>query len=75
MWVNIYQDGQATSAAVYIPMLLVACGTGAYFGHRLGIKAQIKFKANLKAYFDQDKRLHSDPQENGEENSKQNEYL
>lgn len=73
IWVNIYQDGTATSPTVYIPMLLVACGTGAYFGHRLGLKAQVKFQDNLKAYFDQDKRLHSDPAETEEENSKQNE--
>lgn len=73
IWVYIYQDGAATSPAVYIPMLLVACGTGAYFGHRLGLKAQIKFQENLKAYFEQDERLHSDPQPKEEEkNSNKN---
>lgn len=70
VWVNIYQDGTATSPAVFIPMLLVACGTGAYFGNRLGLKAQISFQENLKAYFEQDKRLHSDSEKNKEENSK-----
>jgi hypothetical protein len=70
IWVYIYQDGTATSPTVYIPMLLVACGTGAYFGNRLGLKAQIKFRENLKAYFEQDKRLHSDSLENEEDNSK-----
>lgn len=69
IWVYIYQDGGATSPTVYIPMLLVACGTGAYFGHRLGLKAQIKFQENLKAYFEQDKRLHNDPQQNDEEDN------
>lgn len=73
IWVNVYQAGTATSPAVYIPMLLVACGAGAYFGHRLGLKAQIKFQENLEAYFAQDKRLHSDPQQNEEENFKSNE--
>jgi len=74
IWVFIYQGGTATSPSVYVPMLLVACGTGAYFGHRLGLKAQIKFQENLKAYFEQDKRLHSDPQvSNEDENSKSNE--
>lgn len=73
IWVNIYQDGTSTSPSVYIPMLLVACGAGAYFGHRLGLKAQIKFQKNLEAYFAQDQRLHSDPQENEEANIKSNE--
>jgi hypothetical protein len=73
IWVNVYQGGAATSPAVYIPMLLVACGTGAYFGHRLGLKAQLQFQENLRAYFEQDKRLHSDPSESEEKNSKQNE--
>lgn len=73
IWVFIYQEGTATSPSVYVPMLLVACGTGAYFGHRLGLKAQIKFQENLKAYFEQDRRLHQDPQVAEEdENSKQN---
>lgn len=75
VWVTIYQGGTATSPTVYIPMLLVACGTGAYFGNRLGLKAQITFQENLKAYFEQDKRLHSDPQEVEEENSKSNDLL
>jgi hypothetical protein len=34
------------------------------------LKAQIKFRENLKAYFEQDKRLHSDSLENEEDNSK-----
>lgn len=73
IWVFIYQEGTATSPSVYVPMLLVACGTGAYFGHRLGLKAQVKFQENLKAYFEQDKRLHQDPQVTEEdENSKSN---
>lgn len=73
VWVTIYQGGTATSPTVYIPMLLVACGIGAYFGNRIGLKAQITFQENLRAYFEQDKRLHSDPQEAEEENSKSNE--
>ncbi|HAH50637.1 MAG TPA: hypothetical protein DF712_04325 [Balneola sp.] len=69
VWVNLYQGGSATSPAVYVPMLLVAVGTGAYFGHRLGLKAQIKFQENLKAYFEQDRRLHSDPAKEEDETS------
>jgi predicted MFS family arabinose efflux permease len=72
VWVNIYQDGTATSPAIYVPMLLVAVGTGAFFGHRMGLKAQIKFQENLKAYFEQDKRLHSDPPQDEDENSTKN---
>jgi hypothetical protein len=72
IWVNVYQGGSATSPAVYVPMLLVAVGTGAYFGYRLGLKAQVKFQENLKAYFEQDKRLHSDPSEQEDESSKHN---
>ena len=60
VWVNIYQGGTATSPMVFVPMLLVACGTGAYFGHRLGIKAQLKFQENLRAYIEQDRRLHDE---------------
>ena len=73
IWVTMYQGGAATSPTVYILMLLVACGTGAYFGHRLGLKAQIQFQENLKAYFEQDSRLHNVPAETEEENSKQTE--
>ena len=72
VWVNIYQGGSATSPAVYVPMLLVAVGTGAYFGHRLGLKAQITFQENLKAYFEQDRRLHTDSANEEDEPSKNN---
>ncbi len=61
VWVYIYESGTATSPAVYVPMLLAACTTGAYFGHKLGLKAQIIFQKNLRAYFEQDRRLHEEP--------------
>jgi len=70
IWVSIYEGGTATPPTVYIPMLLVACGAGAYFGHRLGLKAQVKFQENLKAYIEQNRRLQEEPG-NNEENSKQ----
>lgn len=57
-WVTIFEDGNATSPIVYIPMIIVACATGAYFGHKMGLKAQIKFQENIKAYLEQDRRLH-----------------
>lgn len=73
VWVIIYQDGTATSPVVYIPMLIVACATGAYFGHRMGIKAQLKFQENLRAYLEQDRRLHDDTASEVVDNSNSNE--
>ncbi len=71
-WVSIYEGGTATSPTVYIPMLLVACGTGAFFGHRLGLKAQVKFQENLKAYLEQDRRLHEEAGNNEDQSNEKN---
>lgn len=65
VWVYLYQGGANASPLLYVMMLLIACGTGAYFGHRLGIKAQIQFQDDLKKHFEQEERLRSDsPQTN-----------
>lgn len=56
-WVLFYKGGQATNPVVFIPMLLAAVIGGAWFGNQLGLKAQVKFQEDLRAYFEREKRL------------------
>ncbi len=61
IWVNIFDAGLGASKLTFEFTVIVACALGAYFGHRSGQKAQIKFQQNLREYLDQDKEA---PEEN-----------
>ena len=56
-WVLVYEGGQATSPFLFISMLVIACGAGAWFGHNMGLKAQIKFQEDLRIYLEREERL------------------
>lgn len=52
IWIFIYQNAgfDLTNRMIYIITLIAACGLGAHFGHRAGLKAQIQFKQKLEEY-------------------------
>ncbi len=50
VWTKIYDTGLGESELTYLFTVIVACGLGAYFGHRTGLKAQAKFRKNLDDY-------------------------
>lgn len=54
VWVQIYDAGLGDSKLTFMFTIIVACGTGAYFGHRAGLKAQIKFQENMQEFLSQD---------------------
>lgn len=54
IWVQIYNAGLEDTKLVYMFTIIVACGLGAFFGHRAGLKAQLKFQEDLKAFLKQD---------------------
>ncbi|SMO57307.1 hypothetical protein [Gracilimonas mengyeensis] len=54
VWVKIFDAGLGQSELTYMFTVIVACGLGAYFGHRAGQKAQARFQQNLKEYLQQD---------------------
>lgn len=56
-WVLVYEGGEATSPFLFISMLIIACGAGAWFGHNMGLKAQIKFQDDLRIYLEREERL------------------
>lgn len=56
-WVLVYEGGEATSPFLFISMLVIACGAGAWFGHNMGLKAQIKFQEDLRIYLEREERL------------------
>ena len=60
VWVQIYDAGLGESQLTFLFTVIVACGLGAYFGHRAGLKAQIKFQQNLKEYLNQDEKTPDD---------------
>ncbi len=63
-WAFIYKGGEATSALVFVPMLAIACASGAWFGHKMGLKAQVKFQKDLKTYLEREERLSKPIQDN-----------
>ncbi len=63
-WAFIYKGGEATSPILFVSMLAIACGTGAWFGHKMGLKAQIKFQKDLQTYLEREERLSNPPQDN-----------
>ena len=56
-WSFVYTGEMGTPPVIFSIMLLIACGTGAFFGHRIGLKAQVKFQEQLRKYLEQDERL------------------
>lgn len=65
IWVNIFDAGLGELDLTFEFTVIAACALGAYFGHRSGQKAQIKFQQNLREYLDQDKEA---PEENLNQN-------
>ncbi|MBO6585118.1 MAG: hypothetical protein JJ953_03330 [Gracilimonas sp.] len=60
VWVQIYDAGLGDSRLTFMFTVIVACGSGAFFGHRAGLKAQAKFQKNLKEYLNQDEKTPDD---------------
>jgi hypothetical protein len=54
VWVQIYDAGLGNSKLTFMFTIIIACGTGAYFGHRAGLKAQAKFQENMQEFLNQD---------------------
>lgn len=50
VWTKIYETGLGESELTYLFTIIMACGIGAYFGHRTGLKAQVNFQKNLDEY-------------------------
>lgn len=59
IWIFIYQNTgfDLTNRVIYIAVLIFACGLGAHFGHRAGLKAQIQFRQKLEEYLRKSGRL------------------
>jgi hypothetical protein len=55
VWVQIFDAGLGESQLTFMFTVIIACGSGAFFGHRSGLKAQVKFQENLQEYLNQDK--------------------
>lgn len=64
IWVEIYDAGLTNAKLTFQFTVIVACGLGAFLGHRTGLKAQIKFQQNLQDYLDQDQKLHDNSNQN-----------
>ncbi len=60
IWLNIYQGEMATTPFVLVTLMLIACGAGAYFGHRMGLKAQVKFQQDMADYLARQGRIYDD---------------
>lgn len=59
VWVQIYDAGLADAKLTFQFVVIVACGLGAFFGHRAGLKAQIQFQKDLQEYLKQERNLHN----------------
>ena len=59
-WVHIYTGEMTVAPWTFGILILVSCFTGAYFGHRIGLKSQIRFREDLRKFFEQDGRLPED---------------
>ena len=64
IWVEIYDAGLTNAKLTFQFTVIVACGLGAFLGHRTGLKAQIKFQQNIQDYLDQDQKLHDNSNQN-----------
>ncbi len=63
-WAIIYKGGEATSPILFVPMLFIACACGSWFGHKMGLKAQIKFQHDLQTYLEREERLSNQSRDN-----------
>ncbi len=59
-WVHIYTGEMAMNPWSFGVMIVISCFTGAYFGHRIGLKAQIRFQEDMRKYLEQDEKLPDD---------------
>lgn len=59
VWVQIYNSGLGDSRLTFQFVVIVACGLGALFGHRAGLKAQIQFQKDLQEHLKQERNLHN----------------
>ncbi len=71
IWVQLYDAGLGDSKLTFMFTVIVACGLGAFFGHRTGLKAQVKFQENLREYLNQDEKS-PDENKNSQDNLNQN---
>ncbi|MEO1020898.1 MAG: hypothetical protein AAFW89_00025 [Bacteroidota bacterium] len=56
-WVFIYEAIYGSALFLFLATLMLACGAGAYAGHKIGLKAQIKFQEQIRKYLARDGRL------------------
>lgn len=60
-WVHIYETGlYGASFWLFIITTIFACGLGAYFGQRAGMKAQFAFHESMKKYYTEDEKVPDD---------------
>lgn len=64
IWVELYDAGLANATLTFQFTVIVACGLGAFLGHRTGLKAQIKFQQNLQDFLEQDQKNHDNSNQN-----------
>lgn len=54
IWIFIYQSGlDQAQQIMFAGITIFACGLGAYFGHKAGLKSQIRFQQQLAEYLNQ----------------------
>lgn len=61
VWVQIYDAGLGDTQMTFMFVVIVACGLGALFGHRAGLKAQVQFQKNIQEYLKKERNLHNNP--------------
>lgn len=60
VWVQLYDAGLGEFRLTFMFTIIIACGLGAFLGHRAGLKAQVEFQANLREYLNQDRKTPDD---------------
>lgn len=71
VWVQLYDAGLGEFRLTFMFTIIIACGLGAFWGHRAGLKAQAEFQANLREYLNQTQNS-PDDHENSKDNLNQN---
>ncbi len=71
LWVGITGAGLGDSKLVFMLTIIVGCALGAYFSHKAGLKAQVKFQDNMRQYINQDEKP-PDELKNSHENLNKN---
>ncbi|RNC83431.1 MAG: hypothetical protein ED557_11875 [Balneola sp.] len=63
IWIFIYDSPlDVQQRVVFAVVMVLACGSGAYFGHNAGLKAQVVFQQKLEEYLRNTGRLPDDLQ-------------